>query len=167
VIAEGSAVAGQIVQPSSVVFNIIDPSRLWVEALSFESLEPSRGARASTYTGRNYDLVYQGTGFADRSQSVPVHFAVAGDTAGLRAGQFLTVLVATDDTKAGLAVPRSSVVRGSNGQDFVYEHTAPERFMPRSVRTEPLDGDRVLIVSGFTPGKRIVSQGADLLDHVR
>jgi membrane fusion protein, heavy metal efflux system len=167
VIAEGSAVAGQIVQPSSIVFNIIDPSRLWVEALSFESIEPSRGARASTYTGRNYDLVYQGTGFADRSQSVPVHFAVTGDTAGLRAGQFLTVLVTTDDTKEGLAVPRSSVVRGSNGQDFVYEHTAPERFMARSVRTEPLDGDRVLIVSGFTPGKRIVSQGADLLDHVR
>lgn len=167
VIAEGSAVAGQIVQPSSVVFNIIDPSRLWVEALSFESLEPSRGARASTYTGKNYDLLYQGTGFADRSQSVPVHFAVSGDTAGLRAGQFLTVLVATDDAKQGLAVPRSSVVRGSNGQDFVYEHVSPERFMPRSVRTEPLDGDRVLIVSGFTPGKRIVSQGADLLDHVR
>ena len=167
VIAEGSAVAGQIVQPSSVVFNIIDPSRLWIEALSFESLEPSRGARASTYTGKNYDLLYQGTGFADRSQSVPVHFAVTGDTAGLRAGQFLTVLVATDDAKQGLAVPRSSVVRGSNGQDFVYEHVSPERFMPRSVRTEPLDGDRVLIVSGFTPGKRIVSQGADLLDHVR
>lgn len=167
VIAEGSAVAGQIVQPSSVVFNIIDPSRLWVEALSFESLEPSRGARASTYTGKNYDLLYQGTGFADRSQSVPVHFAVTGDTAGLRAGQFLTVLVTTDDAKQGLAVPRGSVVRGSNGQDFVYEHVSPERFMPRSVRTEPLDGDRVLIVSGFTPGKRIVSQGADLLDHVR
>jgi RND family efflux transporter MFP subunit len=167
VIAEGSAVAGQIVQPSSIVFNIIDPSRLWVEALSFESIEPSRGARASTYTGRNYDLLYQGTGFADRSQSVPVHFAVTGDTAGLRAGQFLTVLVTTDDAKEGVAVPRSSVVRGSNGQDFVYEHIAPERFMARSVRTEPLDGDRVLIVSGFAPGKRIVSQGADLLDHVR
>jgi cobalt-zinc-cadmium efflux system membrane fusion protein len=167
VIAEGSAVAGQIVQPSSIVFNIIDPSRLWVEALSFESIEPSRGARASTYTGRNYDLLYQGTGFADRSQSVPVHFAVTGDTAGLRAGQFLTVLVTTDDAKQGVAVPRSSVVRGSNGQDFVYEHIAPERFMARSVRTEPLDGDRVLIVSGFAPGKRIVSQGADLLDHVR
>ena len=51
VIAEGSAVAGQIVQPSSVVFNIIDPSLLWVEALSFGSIEPSHGARASTYTG--------------------------------------------------------------------------------------------------------------------
>ena len=167
VIAEGSAVAGQIVQPSSVVFNIIDPAQLWIEALSFQSIEPSQGARASTYTGKNYDLIYRGTGFADRSQSVPVHFAVTGDTAGLRAGQFLTVLVATDETRQGLAVPRSSVVRGSNGQDFVYEHVAPERFMPRSVRIEPLDGDRVLIVSGFEPGKRIVSQGTDLLDHVR
>ena len=167
IIAEGSAVAGQIVQPSSVVFNIIDPARLWVEALSFESLEPSQGARASTYTGKNYDLIYRGTGFADRSQSVPVHFAITGDTAGLRAGQFLTVLVTTDQTKEGLAVPRSSVVRGSNGQDFVYEHVSPERFVPRSVRTEPLDGDRVLIVSGIASGKRVVSQGADLLDHVR
>jgi membrane fusion protein, heavy metal efflux system len=167
VIAEGTAVAGQIVQPSSVVFNIIDPARLWVEALSFENIEPSQGARASTYTGRNYDLIYKGTGFADRSQSVPVHFAVTGDTAGLRAGQFLTVLVTTDETKEGLAVPRSSVVRGSNGQDFVYEHVSPERFMARSVRTEPLDGDRVLIVSGIGSGKRVVSQGADLLDHVR
>jgi len=167
VIAEGSAVAGQIVQPSSVVFNIIDPSRLWVEALSFESIEPTEGARASTYTGKSYDLNYQGSGFADRSQSVPVHFAVKGDTAGLRAGQFLTVLVATDESKQGLAVPRRSIVRGSNGQDFVYEHVAPELFMTRSVRTEPLDGDRVLIMSGIGSGKRIVSQGADLLDHVR
>jgi RND family efflux transporter MFP subunit len=167
VIAEGSAVAGQIVQPSSVVFHIIDPSRLWVEALSFESIEPTGGARASTYTGRNYDLMYRGSGFADRSQSVPVHFAVNGDTAGLRAGQFLTVLVATDEAKEGVAVPRTSIVRGSNGQDFVYEHVAPERFMAISVRIEPLDGERVLIMSGIDPGKRIVSQGADLLDHVR
>jgi membrane fusion protein, heavy metal efflux system len=167
VIAEGTPVAGQIVQPSSVVFNIIDPARLWVEALSFESIEPTEGARASTYTGRSFDLIYQGSGFADRSQSVPVHFAVRGDTAGLRAGQFLTVLVATNEAKEGLAVPRTSIVRGSNGQDFVYEHVAPERFVARSVRTEPLDGDRVLIMSGIGPGKRIVSQGADLLDHVR
>ena len=64
-------------------------------------------------------------------------------------------------------MPRTSIVRGSNGQDFVYEHVAPERFMTRSVRTEPLDGDRVLIMSGIESGKRIVSQGADLLDHVR
>ena len=59
------------------------------------------------------------------------------------------------------------VVRTANGQDFVFEHTAPERFVPRAVRVEPLDGGRVLIVAGAGAGQRIVTQGADLLDHVR
>lgn len=167
VIAEGTAVAGQIVQPSSIVFNIVDPSRLWVEALSFETIEGVKTARATTYSGRSLELEYRGAGFADRSQSVPVHFSIIGDTAGLRAGQFLTVLVPTRDEKEGIAVPRTSLVRGSNGQDFVYEHVGPERFAPRSVRAEPLDGENVLIMSGVAPGKRIVSQGAELLEHVR
>ncbi|MEH2537902.1 MULTISPECIES: efflux RND transporter periplasmic adaptor subunit [unclassified Bradyrhizobium] len=167
VIAEGTAVAGQIVQPSSIVFNIVDPSRLWVEALSFETIEGATSARATTYSGRSLDLEYRGAGFADRSQSVPVHFSIVGDTAGLRAGQFLTVLVPTREEKEGIAVPRNSLVRGSNGQDFVYEHVGPERFAPRSVRAEPLDGENVLIMSGVAAGKRIVSQGAELLEHVR
>ena len=30
-----------------------------------------------------------------------------------------------------------------------------------------LDADRVLIAAGIDPGKRVVVQGAELLDHVR
>jgi len=37
VIADGTPVAGQITQPNSVVFHIVDPTRLWVEALSYEA----------------------------------------------------------------------------------------------------------------------------------
>ncbi len=58
-------------------------------------------------------------------------------------------------------------VTGSIGQSLVYEHTNAERFVPREVRTEPLDGDRILIVSGIEPGKRIVTQGAELLNQIR
>jgi hypothetical protein len=39
--------------------------------------------------------------------------------------------------------------------------------MPRAVRVEPLDGDRVLVLAGLTPATRVVVQGAELLDHVR
>ena len=39
--------------------------------------------------------------------------------------------------------------------------------MPREVRVEPLDGERVLIVSGVEPGKRVVTQGAELLNQIR
>jgi cobalt-zinc-cadmium efflux system membrane fusion protein len=124
-------------------------------------------ASAVTATGKRLSLAHRGAGFADRSQSIPVHFAIEGDLSGLRAGQFLTVLVATNDEKQGIAIPRTSLVRGANGQDLVFEHDSAERFTPRSVRVEPLDGERVLVLAGLTPGKRIVVQGAELLDHVR
>ena len=54
VIAEGTPVAGQIAHSNAVVFQIVDPARLWVEALSFEAVAPARnGARASTATGKS------------------------------------------------------------------------------------------------------------------
>ena len=167
VIAEINAVAGQMAQPSALLFQIMEPTRLWVEALSFDSLTGDQTAIAKTGTGRVLQLGYQGAGFADRNQAVPVHFRIDGDTSGLRAGQFVTVLSATHEQKEGIAVPRASVVRSQNGQDLVFEHRSAERFEPRAVRVEPLDGERVLVVSGLKPGVRIVTQGAELLDQVR
>ena len=166
IVADATPVAGQMAQPNAVIFHIVDPTRLWVEALSFAAINPV-SASATTAAGLNFKLAFRGSGFADRSQSIPAHFAIEGDTNGLRAGQFVTLQVAIDERRDGVAVPRSAVVRTANGQDFVFEHTAPERFVPRAVRVEPLDGARVLIVAGAGAGQRIVTQGADLLDHVR
>jgi cobalt-zinc-cadmium efflux system membrane fusion protein len=166
IVADATPVAGQMAQPNAVIFHIVDPSRLWVEALSFAAITPA-SASATTAAGRSLPLAFRGSGFADRSQAIPVHFAIEGDTTGLRAGQFVTVQASTDERRDGVAVPRSAIVRTANGQDFVFEHVAPERFVPRPVRVEPLDGSRVLIVSGAGAGQRIVTQGADLLDHVR
>jgi cobalt-zinc-cadmium efflux system membrane fusion protein len=167
VIADGMPVAGQMAQPGAVVFHIIDPKRLWIEALSFDAIAGSEGASAVTASGRKLALAYRGSGFADRSQSIPIHFAIEGDTRDLRTGQFVTVLVVAPDEKTAVAVPRSSVVRGPNGQDFVFEHTAAEAYVPRPVRVESLDGRQVLIAAGLQPGRRVVVQGAELLDHVR
>jgi RND family efflux transporter MFP subunit len=167
VIAAVQAVAGQIAEPSSVIFQIVDPSRFWVEALSFESHAITGVANGRFGDGRTVGLAYRGSGLVERNQAIPIQFSVEGPTQGLRAGQLLTVLASTDDQRAGIAVPRTSVLRGPNGQSIVYEHTNAERFVPREVRVEPLDGDRVLIVSGLDAGKRVVTQGAELLNQIR
>jgi multidrug efflux pump subunit AcrA (membrane-fusion protein) len=112
-------------------------------------------------------LVYRGAGFADRNQSIPIHFQIEGDTSGVRVGQFVTVLAETPEEQRGLAVPRTSIVRTGSGQDSVFEHVGAERFEQRPVRIEPLDGQRVLISQGLSPGKRVVVQGAELIDHIR
>lgn len=167
VIASANAVAGQMAEPSSVIFQIVDPARLWIEALAFEPQTLAGAAAARLADGRQLVLTYLGTGLAARSQAIPVQFAVDGDTRGLRPGQFLTVFATTSEERTGVALPRSSVLRGTNGQSIIYEHTNAERFIPREVRTVALDGERVLVVSGIGPGRRIVTQGAELLDQIR
>ncbi|WP_156453940.1 HlyD family secretion protein, partial [Methylobacterium sp. CCH5-D2] len=127
VVAQATAVAGQMAAPGAMVFQIVAPNRLWVEALSFDALTAAQDATARLADGRTLKLAYQGTGLADRNQAIPVQFAVQGDASGLRVGQFVTVLAGTDTEQSGLALPRSAVVRTGNGQDVVYEHTTAER----------------------------------------
>lgn len=167
VVAAVNAVAGQVAQPNTVVLHILDRSRLWVEALSFEALDNARNANARTGEGRSLALSYQGAGLTDRNQAIPVHFSIDGDTRGLRIGQLVTVLAQTDEARQGIAIPRTSVLRGPNGQAVVYEHVEAERFVPREVRSEPLDGERVVITAGISEKARVVTQGAELLNQMR
>jgi hypothetical protein len=167
IIAASNAVAGQMAEPNSDIFQIMDPSRLWVEALSFDPQQIAGKAQGLFAGGRTVMLEYLGTGLADRNQAIPVHFSITDDSSGLRVGQFLTVLASSSEQKNGIALPRQAVLRGSNGQSIVYEHTNAERFVPREVRVEPLDGERVLVVAGLDSGRRIVTQGAELLNQIR
>jgi membrane fusion protein, heavy metal efflux system len=166
IIADGTPVAGQIAQSNAVIYHIIDPTRLWIEALSYESL-PAFVRAAARVGDKELSLVFRGAGFADRNQSIPIHFAIEGDVSGVRVGQFVTVHAETADEQQGLAVPRASLVRSAAGQESVYEHVSAERFVQRPVRVEPLDGQRVLISHGLSAGKRVVVQGAELIDHIR
>ncbi|TDR94857.1 HlyD family efflux transporter periplasmic adaptor subunit [Enterovirga rhinocerotis] len=167
IVAEVNAVAGQIAQPSAIVFQVIDPKRLLVEALSFEAPSELGDATGRLATGDAFKLRLLGAGLADRNQAVPVHFAIEGDASGLRIGKFVTVTASRADGKAGIAVPRASIVRGGNGQSLVFEKTAPETFEPREVRIDPLDGERVIVAAGIGAGKRVVTDGAELLNQVR
>ncbi len=167
VVASAAATPGQVVEVNAVIFQIVNPDRLWIEALTFDALAGAKTGTARLNDGRSLKLDYQGTGFADRNQAIPIHFAVNESTRGLRMGQLLTVLAETEETKTGIAVPRTAVVRAGNGQMIVYEHANAERFVPREVRVEPLDGDRMLVISGLDPAKRIVTQGVELLNQIR
>lgn len=167
VIAEGRPVAGQIVQSNAVIFQIVDPARLWIEALSFQALHDVTAASARTAAGNALTIAFKGSGFTAQNQSIPVHFAVKQGAEGVRPGEFVTVFARVGDGRKGIALPRTAVVRAANGQDFIYEHVSAERFEARPVRTEPLDGERVLIAAGIDAGKRIVVQGAELVGQVR
>lgn len=167
VLASANAVAGQMAEPNAIIFHIVDPDRLWIEALSYDAPSLTGTAQARLADGKVLEAEHAGTGFSDRNQAVPIHFSVKSKANGLRAGQFVTVLASTGDVRRGVALPREAVLRASNGQALVFEHTNAERFVPREVRVEPLDGATVLIVAGIEQGRRVVTQGAELLSQIR
>jgi cobalt-zinc-cadmium efflux system membrane fusion protein len=95
VIAAVQATAGQIAEPNAIIFQIIDPARFWVEALSYDAQAIAGAATARLADNRTMALGYRGMGLAERNQAIPIQFGIEGDVKNLRAGQFLTVLAAT------------------------------------------------------------------------
>lgn len=167
VLAAANVVAGQMADPNSILFQIVDPDRLWVEALSYAGVVVGDRGSAVLPDGRALTLAFEGAGLSDRNQTVPLHFSILAREAGLRLGQLVTVTMATSRQQEGIAVPRASVIRAANGTMLVYEQSNPERFVPREVRVEPLDAERVIVLSGLEAGRRIVTTGAELLHQVR
>ncbi|WP_298365106.1 HlyD family efflux transporter periplasmic adaptor subunit [Azospirillum sp.] len=169
VISVSNAINGRIVHPGEKIFEIVNPNRLWVEAIAADpdvakTAAAVDAAVAMTPEGQTLDIGFVGSGLALQQQAVPLMFRIDKPIPGLRVGRPVTVAIRSKQTsRSGIAVPRDAVVVGSSGLEQVWEHVAPEVFVPRTVKTEPIDGRSVLITAGLTPGAQIVTQGTRLL----
>jgi hypothetical protein len=169
VIATANVVAGQVVDARELVFEIVDPSRLRIEALAFDAALTSNIGGATMAVGdKRVPLVFIGASRSLREQALPLAFRAQGAVLDqLAVGQPVRVFVQTKDLVKGIAVPVASLMKNPANQTVVWVKTAPERFEPRTVTTEPLDGVNVAVTSGLKPGDRVATQGATLINQVR
>ena len=169
VVASARAVAGQVVAAQDVLFQIVDPAGLWVEALVFvgDAAMDLRGATASVRGSPPMRLALQGFGRAVQQGATLAQFRVVEPMAGLSLGQPVTVVAEVAEPIRGLVLPRAAVVRAPNGEQVVWRHLEPEIFAAAPVRIEPLDAARVLVAAGLAAGERVVVQGAGLVNQVR
>ena len=161
-------VAGQIVDAREVLFEIVDPARLAVEALAYD---PGIGATlvsASALAGQSaLELKFVGAGRQLREQALPLLFRIVGTNAMVAVGQPVTVVVRTAHEIKGAAVPRAALTKVGAGETAVWVHTEAERFAIRRVRHQALDAANVAIAEGLREGDRVVVEGAGLLSQVR
>ncbi len=169
VIASASVVAGQVVDARELLFEIVDPARLRIEALAFDTAIASDVGSASIAIGNDrVPLVFIGAARSLREQALPLVFrAQASALAALAVGQPVRVFVQGKTQVQGIAVPAAALMRNPANQTIVWVKTAPERFEPRVVTTAPLDGVRVAVTSGLQAGDRVATQGATLINQVR
>lgn len=172
VIASANAVAGQVVDARELVFEVVDPSRLRIEALAYDPAQAQSVAGATLAVGgQRVPLRFLGAARSLRDQAQPLQFAgdssVLGTLAHLAIGQPVRVFVQSTDKVDGVQVPAAALLRNPANQTIVWVKESPERFAPRVVTAVPLDGTSVAITSGLQPGDRVATQGATLINQVR
>lgn len=165
------AAAGAVVDAKDILFEIVDPSRLAVEALAYDLALPARLAARQVQTGSAGDTRLQlrltGAGLQLREQALPMVFAIVATSAPLAVGQPVQVLARTVASSPGMALPKSALSLNNAGETVVWVHTQAERFEPRRVMQRALDADTVALDSGVKPGERVVVSGATLLAQFR
>lgn len=169
VIASSNALAGQVVTAGELVFEVMDPTRLHIEALTYEPEQARDVAGASLAVGtRQVPLRFIGAARSLREQALPLLFE--GDDPALQQlalGQPVRVFVHSASRTRGLRVPQAAVVKNAANQSIVWIKQAPEHFEPRPVTLVALDGVSVALTSGVQDGERVVVQAAGLLNQIR
>jgi cobalt-zinc-cadmium efflux system membrane fusion protein len=103
-----------------------------------------------------------GTVVASGLRTVPVFLTVDPHVASLRPGMYGRVEIDAPD--AGLTLPVNAVLIKDGKDPIVYIQRDPLTYVRRRVVTaQPVEG-RVQIVSGLSPGDKVVVRGALLLD---
>ena len=168
VISASNVVAGQVVDAKEILFEVVDPSRLSVEALAYDTALTGSMAQASAAVpGGHLDLKYVGTGRQLREQALVLLFRVQPGSAAVSVGQPVTVQASTARSVHGAALARTAVIKTASGESAVWVHTEAERFVQRKVTAEPLSATELVVTHGVGQGDRVVTDGAGLLAQVR
>ncbi len=169
VVALRNASPGQIVEARDTLFTVVDPQRLWVEALLYDTEHATHfvAASARTADGQELALTPIAGGYELRGHALPLQFRIEPPVPFLVVRQPVRVLARAYHTREGVRVPTAAVQKGPDGWDLVWVHDRPEHFRPQRVRAAELGGGFSLVTEGLDAGARVVTDGASLLGQVR
>lgn len=170
IISTSNVVAGQVVDAKEILFEVIDPNRLSVEALAYDTnIAPTLLSATALAEQTALQLKFIGGGRQLREQALPLLFRITSANVTVAVGQPVKVIVRVRNTASikGATVKRSALTKNSAGEAILWVHTEAERFVARRVRHQPLDAEHIAILDGLHEGDRVVIQAASLLSEVR
>lgn len=154
-VVEGSPELQRILDQSDVLVQVTTPTGPTYGAPKTISLEIPGGARTQAKlisTFPRVDPRIQGRSFLYLAHAQP----------GLIPGVNLLAHLSVGSLMKGLIVPTSAVV-WSEGKAWVYQQTAADHFTRRAVPTDVPVERGFFVAEGFSPGDKVVIQGAQAL----
>jgi cobalt-zinc-cadmium efflux system membrane fusion protein len=171
VIARADAIAGQVVETGHVLFEIVDPAQLMVEATTTDPTIASRLGAASLQGIPEARLKLLGAARSLREGVLPITFEAGSADKGkglpLAVGQPVTVIATLQERVKGIRLPAQAVVRNAANEPIVWIKSGAERYIPQPVQYRPLDALSVVVTAGLGVDNRVVVQGAPLIAQIR
>ncbi|WCT24902.1 efflux RND transporter periplasmic adaptor subunit [Acidovorax temperans] len=171
VIARADVTKGQVVEAREVLFEVIDPARVFVEATTADPGLPARTGTAHLQDVPGVKLQLIGAARSLRDGVLPMTFRAVPDQSGkalpLAVGQPVTVVASLNEQVKGFVLPAQAVVRNSANEPVVWIKSGAERYIPQPVQYRSLDAATVVVTQGLGADNRVVVQGAPLIAQIR
>ena len=171
VIARADLAVGQVIESRDILFEVVDPARMLVEATTADATLASRVAGASLQGLTDVKLRLLGASRSLRDGVLPMTFSVSptkpGVTLPIAIGQPVTVVAQLKERIKGVMLPAQAVVRNPSNEPIVWIKSGAERFIPQPVQFRPLDANTVVVTQGLSADNRVVVQGAPLIAQIR
>jgi cobalt-zinc-cadmium efflux system membrane fusion protein len=169
VIGRKASVGMAVQRGGDPLIEIGDASALWIVADVFErdlaGIHVGATGRV-TFSSVGHDLQGRvnsvGTVVGSGLRTAPVYLSIDASPTMLRPGMYGRVEI--QGTDAAVTLPTSAVLIKDGSDPVVYVQKDPLTYLRRPVvLAQPVEG-RVQIVSGLSPGEKVVVRGALLLD---
>ena len=167
IIASASVLNGQMVESRDVLFEIVHPERMLIEALSSDAAVARTIRSATLAEAPGVELTLLGYGRSLRDGAVPVNFRARGKVLDLAVGQPVTVLARLTTKVTGIALPAAALARNPANETVVWIKSGAQRFVPLPVEATVLDARTVIVTRGLSPDNRVVVVGTSLINQIR
>jgi Cu(I)/Ag(I) efflux system membrane fusion protein len=171
IVVEKNVVEGDRIMPGMTVYRVADLSRVWVEAEVFEKdlglVAEGQEARVTfeSYPGREFTgrVTYVHPTVSVQSRTARVRLELANPSLALKPGMYAEIELASLPTTPTMVVPRSAVIQ-TGQRTLVFVRADNGALMPREVEPGRTSGRYMQILSGVSPGERVVASAAFLVD---
>ncbi|MCX6134819.1 MAG: efflux RND transporter periplasmic adaptor subunit [Ignavibacteriales bacterium] len=170
VVFERNVVIGQLLDPATTAFKIINTSTLWVDGQVHEGdVSMMRGlseitivvpyVSGSPIRGR---LLYIGATVDQQTRMVKVRAVLQNSHGALKPGMFAEMHVPVGDGAKEIVIPGESLIRDGTDQ-YVFVAVNDTTFEKRDVVPGLASGDWVQVKNGLSRGERVVTKGSFML----
>jgi len=161
-----SVTPGQSVPAGATLFEVIDPSTVWVRVAVYvgelADLAPGEPVAVGALCARPGPPAHEARPVVAppsanaAAGTIDLYYELANPGCAFAPGHRVAVAVPLRDRGEEPTVPWSAVLHDIHGGTWVYERTAPLTYVRRRVEISHVDGDRAVLAKALLPGTLVI-----------